>query len=53
MKQFLNRGDYDHSIDMLEIALRRARTGDMENVKALKRLAAIRIARESAGFFTQ
>jgi hypothetical protein len=37
----VNRQDYDRSISMLENALRRARTGDMENIKALKRLAAI------------
>ena len=37
----VNRQDYDRSISMLENALRRARTGDMENFKALKRLAAV------------
>jgi hypothetical protein len=37
----VNRQDYDRSISMLENALRRARTGDMESVKALKRLAAV------------
>ncbi len=37
----VNREDYDRSIALLENALRRAKTGDMENIKALKRLAAI------------
>lgn len=37
----VNRQNYDRSIAMLENALRRAKTGDMENLKALERLAAI------------
>lgn len=37
----VNRQDYDRSIYILERALRRARTGDNDNLKALKRLAAI------------
>lgn len=37
----VNRQDYDRSIALLENALRRAKTGDVENVKALKRLASI------------
>lgn len=37
----VNRQDYDRSIAMLERALKRARTGDSEPMKALKRLAAI------------
>ncbi|MDD3654393.1 MAG: DUF763 domain-containing protein [Desulfotomaculaceae bacterium] len=37
----VNRRDYDRSIALLENALRRAKTGDMENIKALKRLASI------------
>ncbi|MDD4170568.1 MAG: DUF763 domain-containing protein [Desulfotomaculaceae bacterium] len=37
----VNRQDYDHSIELLENALRRAKTGDMENIKALKRLSTL------------
>lgn len=37
----VNRQDYDRSIKLLEKALRRAKIGDMENIKALKRLAAV------------
>jgi hypothetical protein len=37
----VNRINYDRSINMLETALRRAKTGDGENLKALKRLSAI------------
>ncbi len=37
----VNRRDYDRSIEVLENALRRAKTGDRENLKALQRLAAI------------
>lgn len=37
----VNRQDYDRSISILERALRRARTGDSDNLKALKRLAGI------------
>lgn len=37
----VNRQDYDRSIYILERALRRAKTGDNENLKALKRLAGI------------
>ncbi len=35
----VDRKNYDRSISMLEKALRRAKTGDNENLKALKRLA--------------
>lgn len=37
----VNRRDYDRSIAVLENALRRAKTGDLENIKALQRLAAM------------
>ncbi|MDD4768097.1 MAG: DUF763 domain-containing protein, partial [Desulfotomaculaceae bacterium] len=37
----VNRQDYDRSIALLENALRRVRIGDMSNVEAMKRLAAI------------
>lgn len=37
----VNRQNYDRSINLLENALRRAKTGDRENIKALKRLALI------------
>lgn len=40
----VNRQDYDRSIAMLERALKRARTGDSEPVKALRRLAGIEAA---------
>lgn len=35
----VNRENYDRSISLLENVLRRAKTGDTENIKALKRLA--------------
>lgn len=37
----VNRQDYDRSIYILERALRRARTGNNDNLQALKRLAAV------------
>ncbi len=37
----VDRKNYDRSLHMLERALRRAKTGDNENLKALKRLAGI------------
>jgi len=37
----VNKQVYDRSIAVLEKALRRAKTGDMENLKALKRLASL------------
>ncbi|MHB8987057.1 MAG: DUF763 domain-containing protein [Eubacteriales bacterium] len=37
----VNRENYDRTILLLENALRRAKTGDSENIRALQRLAAI------------
>lgn len=37
----VNRENYDRTIFLLENALRRAKTGDRENIKALQRLAAL------------
>jgi len=37
----VNRQDYDRSITMLERALKRAKTGDLEGMRALKRLSEI------------
>ncbi|MDD2443020.1 MAG: DUF763 domain-containing protein [Desulfotomaculaceae bacterium] len=37
----VNKQDYDHSIKVLEDALRRSKIGDTESTRALKRLATI------------
>jgi hypothetical protein len=39
----VNKQVYDRSIAVLEKALRRAKTGDMENLKALQRLASLHL----------
>ncbi len=37
----VNKDDYDRSIALLENAIRRAKTGDRDNMEALKKLSSI------------